>query len=448
MIEKKIIDCIRIESKVMDTVIDMIKPQMFYDIDNRNVYEVMISLYSQEQPIDDITVQRELLRQGRKMQALTEIELYSSAKVENYCKLLIEIWMKKELEKFLKNAIGKVEHSDPFDLLDEFTETIYKIENHLELMETDTTLWQDYEWLMNNIRSKMKGEDYGLATPTLPTLTKATGGILKDYVVIYGQYKQGKTTLAEQIMLDIAFQKKAVGIINLEMSKESLYLKALSLRTGIDYLKLRNPRGMRLTEDELDQFDKKVKKKFEGTKIYVADKLFDIDRILSKMKIWKKKFGIELFIVDYLGLIESNAKYKQRYLEVASYSRMLKNAVKKLDTPIIALSQANDDNKTADSKAPARDADFVISVMKPKEAGIDELKVNDTSFKFDENHFLVTLENSRHGRNKQNFVCGFVNNNFVEIDVTNSLAAGFNSQEMDTRFEKPIKSYYETEEVD
>jgi len=417
MIEKQIIDCIRIEPEVMDTVIDMIKPQMFYNLGNRNVYEAMISLYSQEKPIDDITIQRELLREGRSATALGIIEEYSSARIEIYSKLLIEIWMKKELEKFLNNAIGKVELSDPFDLLDEFTETIYKIENHLELMETETTLWQDYEPLMNNIRSKMKGEDDGLATPTLPTLMKATGGILEDYVVIYGQYKQGKTTLAEQIMLDIALQKKAVGIINLEMSKESLYLKALSMRTGIDYLKLRNPKGMRLTEYELEQFDNKAKRIFEGTKIYVADKLFDIDRILSKMKIWKRKFGIELFIVDYLGLIESNAKYKQRHLEVASYSRMLKNAVKKLDTPIIALSQANDNNKTADSKAPARDADFVISVMKPKEAGIDELKVNHTTFKFEENHFLVTLENSRHGRNKQNFVCAFINNNFVEIDI-------------------------------
>jgi len=418
MIEKKIIDCIRIESEVMDTAIDMIKPQMFYDNDNRNIYEAMISLYSQEKPIDDIAIQRELLREGRKIVALRAIELFSSAKVEYYCKSLIEIWMKKELEKFLKNAIGKVELSDPFDLLDEFTETIYKIENHLELMETDTSLWQDYECLINNIKSKMKGEDYGLATPTLPTITRATGGILKDYVVIYGQYKQGKTTLAEQIMLDIALQKKAVGIINLEMSKESLYLKALSMRTGIDYLKLRNPKGMGLTEDELEQFDKEAKRIFEGTKIYVADKLFDIDRILSKMKIWKRKFGIELFIVDYLGLIESNAKYKQRHLEVASYSRMLKNAVKKLDTPIIALSQANDDNKTADSKAPARDADFVISVCKPNEQGIKEFDTKSGKFQFEESHFLVTLENSRHGKNKQNFVCAFINNNFVEIDVT------------------------------
>ena len=420
MTEKKIIDCIRLEPTVMDTVIDMIKPQMFYELENRNVYEAMISLYSQEKQIDDITIHRELLREGRKTVALGEIELFSSAKVEMYCKLLIENWMKKEIGTVLKNVLGKIEHSDPFDLLEEVTESVYKIENHLESIETDKNLMEEYDPLLNNIKRKMIGEDCGLAIPTFPTLMKATGGILKDYVVIYGQYKQGKTTLAEQIMLDIAFQKKAVGIINLEMSKESYYLKALSMRTGIDYLKLRNPKGMGLTEDELEQFDKRARKKFEGTKIYVADKLFDIDRILSKMKIWKRKFGIELFVVDYLGLIESNAKDKQRYLEVASYSRRLKNAVKKLDTPIIALSQANDDNKTADSKAPARDADFVISVMKPIEAGIKELKIYDTTFKFKKNHFLVTLENSRHGKNKQNFVCGFVNNNFVEIDVANS----------------------------
>jgi len=417
MIEKMIIDCIRIESTVMDTIINMIKPQMFYETENRIIYETIISLYTEGKPIDDFYIQQELIRKGKKDIILKNIDLFSAAMIETYCKTLIEIWMREEIEKTLKNVLGKVEHSDPFDLLEEVNESVYKIENHLESLETDTNLWQDYECLINNIRSKMKGEDYGLATPTFPTLTRATGGILKDYVVIYGPYKQGKTTLAEQIMLDIAFQKKAVGIINLEMSKESLYLKALSMRTGIDYLKLRNPKGMGLTENELEQLDNKARRIFEGTKIYVADKLFDIDRILGKMKIWKRKFGIELFIVDYLGLIESTMWFNQRHLQVATYSRMLKNAVKKLDTPIIALSQANEDNKTAESKAPARDADFVISVCKPIEQGIKEISTKSRKFQFDKNHFLVTLENSRHGKNKQNFVCAFINNNFVEIDI-------------------------------
>jgi hypothetical protein len=68
-----------------------------------------------------------------------------------------------------------------------------------------------------------------------------------------------------------------------------------------------------------------------------------------------------------------------------------------------------------------RDADFIISVKKPLETGIPNIKFGSMIFNFSEDHFLVTIENSRHGRNGFNFVCGFVNNNFVEIDITNSL---------------------------
>ena len=180
MIEKKIIDCIRIESTVMDTVIDMIKPQMFYETENRIIYETIISLYTEGKPIDDFYIQQELIRKGKKDIILKNIDLFSAAMIETYCKTLIENWMREEIEKTLNNVLGKVEHSDPFDLLEEVNESVYKIENHLESLETDTTFWQDYELLINNIRSKMKGEDYGLAIPTFPTLTRATGGILKD----------------------------------------------------------------------------------------------------------------------------------------------------------------------------------------------------------------------------------------------------------------------------
>ena len=45
-----------------------------------------------------------------------------------------------------------------------------------------------------------------------------------------------------------------------------------------------------------------------------------------------------------------------------------------------------------------------------------KLKTNET-YVFKEDDFLITLENSRHGRNHQNFVCGFVDNNFVEKQI-------------------------------
>src|SRR5690606_39001774 len=196
----------------------------------------------------------------------------SDATIEYDCKVLLEYWMKREIIKSSRKVIDMAleEANDSFELLDMLRESVYKIENHLDTIVVDKTMWEEYDELMQEVKDKIKGKgESGLMSSTFPSLNKATGGIMKtDYVVIYGQYKQGKTTLAEQLMLDIAFDSKAVGIFALEMERKSLYYKAISMRTGIDYLKLRNPKGYGLTEDEFNHYDLIARQKFSKTKIY------------------------------------------------------------------------------------------------------------------------------------------------------------------------------------
>ena len=80
----------------------------------------------------------------------------------------------------------------------------------------------------------------------------------------------------------------------------------------------------------------------------------------------------------------------------------------------------NDEGIIAEGKALMRDADFLISVKKPVEIGINSVRLNGETFSLNENHFLITLEHSRHGKNGFNFVATFINNEFVELDLTNS----------------------------
>ena len=54
-----------------------------------------------------------------------------------------------------------------------------------------------------------------------------------------------------------------------------------------------------------------------------------------------------------------------------------------------------------------------------------------------ENHFLITLEHSRHGKNGFNFVAAFVNNKFIELDLTNSQHPS-----------DKTRSYYQNEAID
>jgi replicative DNA helicase len=404
----------------LEVVESILRPKCFTG-NNKIVYEAILALDEQNIPIDTITIYEEIKKQGQPVEAsfiakFITVEPTISL-LDTYSKMLYERWWNKEMNKLANELSAKTKsNTDPFATSSWIQEELIKLEGDLDL--GDKRMVEELPKIFDDIEKKMQGKmQPGLMCDTFPSLNKATGGIMpSDYVVIFGNYKQGKTTVVEQIFLDIAFQYKSVGVFNLEMTRETLYQKALSLRTGIDYLKLRNPKGHELTKKEFDEMKRKAWALFDGTKIYVEDKLFDIDRIITKMKAWKKKFGIELFVIDYLGLIEGGEKTNARYLQIGSYSRRLKNLAKILETPIIVLSQANEENKTAESKNPARDADFVISVCKPVEQGINSIKdKNGQIFNFDENHFLITMENSRHGKNKQNFVCQFQNNNFVEL---------------------------------
>ncbi len=421
---------IQLETKIICTLFayperlfeveQILRPQCFTEI-RKNIYEAMIALSEMELPIDTLTVYNHLKTCEIEIQALelTQLQEQTPAldNLTTHAKLLYEKWLLKELDKLSKTiALEVKKHSDPFDIISKITDNVDLLENNIESIETKMT--DDLPGIFNQIEKRMVGEEEpGLMSDTFPSFNRATGGIMKsDYVVIYGNYKMGKSTLTEQLTLDIAFNYKAVGIFNLEMTKETLYQKALSMRTGIDYLKLRNPKGHGLTRKEFLEMKERAIQLFDGTKIYVEDRVFDIDKIIAKMKSWKKKYNIELFVLDYLGLLEGNRKFTARHLEIANYSRRLKNIAKQIQTPLIVLSQANDDNKTAESKNPARDADFVISVCKPVETGITSIRDrNGQNFNFTDEHFLVTMENSRHGKNKQNFVCQFQNNNFVEV---------------------------------
>ena len=454
-IEIAILGSILIDNHCLDNIIEMIRhPQVFYDDSNRMIYASMVKMYNSGLPVDRVTLYNELKKEGRLEVCggptyLDELPLNasSSANVDYHTKILLEKWLLREM---LTNARETIKHidaglEDPFEIHSTSLNKFESILEKLDISNNDKTLWEDIEETISDIEERYSGKkSSGLMCKTFPTLNKFTGGIREsDYIGILGDYKQGKSFLAQQIALDFAlYDKLPVGIFSLEMDKRSLYHRAYSLRTGIDYSKLRNPKDSTLTPEELQSFRHNAEKTFQDTRIYIADKILDKNRIKAKMKLWKRRYGIKLFVVDYLNLIELNEKKERRDLEIAALSRFFKNSATELQVPIIILSQVNDRGVSAEGKALMRDADFLISVKKPLEAGIPNINTNNGVFNFTEDHFLVTIENSRHGRNGFNFVCGFVNNNFVEIDVANS-----SGSDSTPKFEEPVKSYYETEVI-
>lgn len=397
---------------------NLLSPEMFYNVSNGIVYKTLSDLSKEGIDINlpSITERIENSDALEVLQGLDrEIVGYD---YKDWAYTIIEKFMLRSLIKLSNEIKNKATgNGDPFQILSETAEQIYKIENNQ--VEPDKDLWGGYKEIIEEIEKKYTGEiKEGLQSQSFPSLNNASGGFMStDFVVIYGLEKQGKSTFVDRLLLDFIAQGKKVGIFSLEMDFSSIAHKAISMETGIDYLKLRNPKGAKLTQEEFTDFNAKAVKKFKDKLFLIDDRTSDFNKIVSKIKLWRRRYGVDLFVIDYLGLIETNEQFEARRLYIKHYSRRLKNLCKEIGAPILAVSQANEENKTAESKDPLRDADFAISAYKPFENGGLTITHGSQSYTFKEDDFLITVERSRHGRNKQNFVCGFVNNNFIERDV-------------------------------
>jgi len=420
-IEKTILSEIMQDNRILDEIRQIINIEVFEDNKCRLIYKTFLNLQDLGEPIGLENVYTQLTKTGSLnfiggVIFISELSNFatSTANFLNHCKLLLEKWMLRETAKAAQNIIERVKKEDDiFEILSAWDENIYEIENNIKL-EKDLELWSEHIKYLETLENKFKGKiPEGIKIDSFPTFNTATGGIMSsDYIVIYGEDKQGKTTVTERLLTDVAFQKIPIGLFTLEMDFESTSSKIYSMETNTEYLKLRNPRGADATENDLIEFSQKIQK-FRNTKIFIDDKTFDFDRILGKMRLWKRKYNIGMFAIDYLGLLETVRRFKEKRFEIADFSRRLKQTAKELNTPVIVVCQANQDAKTAESVAPLRDCDFALHCMKPVEKGIKAIE----GFTFNENHFLVTIERSRHGRNKQNFVCGYVGTNFKELKI-------------------------------
>lgn len=112
----------------------------------------------------------------------------------------------------------------------------------------------------------------------------------------------------------------------------------------------------------------------------------------------RKMNGLDLIIVDYLGLIGSQSKHVSRYQEVSEISRQLKRTAKDMTCPVIALCQLSRDSEKMnkrphlsdlrDSGEIENDADQVLLLHNPGFYDPDRSAVEDIE---------VFVAKNRHG---------------------------------------------------
>ena len=423
-LEEAVLGAMMIDKKGVDDVIDILQPDAFYKDGHRHIFEAIVQLFTDTQPIDLLTVSAQLRKNGTLELAggdyyliqLTQ-KISSSAHIEFHSRIILQKYIQRSLIKISSELIEESydETTDVFDLLDRAESRLYEVTqgNIKRSSETAQSLVLQAKKRIEEIASK-EGLS-GIATG-FEKLDKITSGWQpSDLIIIAARPGMGKTAFVLSMARNIAIDfGHPVALFSLEMSSVQLITRLISSETGLSSEKLRTGK---LEKHEWEQLSIKVKN-LEKAPLFIDDtpslSIFDLR---AKSRRLASQHGIKLIVVDYLQLMTaggSNGKGGgNREQEISTISRNLKALAKELSVPVIALSQLSRAVETRgtskrpllsdlrESGAIEQDADIVSFIYRPEYYKIDEWDDDEASPTGGQAEFIIakhrngSLENIR-----------------------------------------------------
>ena len=162
-------------------------------------------------------------------------------------------------------------------------------------------------------------------------------------IVIAGRPSMGKTSFAMNIAKNVAQRNnRPVCYFSLELSREQMSYRLLSMELGIESGRLRTGR---LQQDEWDLLGREIEDLGE-LPIFMCDKgSINVKEMLRKCRKIKKKQGLGelgLVVVDYIQMMDGPNK-ESRDKELSKIVLDLKEMAKALDVPVVLMSQLSRD---------------------------------------------------------------------------------------------------------
>ncbi|HEU5103208.1 MAG TPA: replicative DNA helicase, partial [Roseiflexaceae bacterium] len=187
-----------------------------------------------------------------------------------------------------------------------------------------------------NYLQEHRGEVVGVPSG-FRDLDEITGGLQQsDLIILAARPSVGKTSFVLSLAYNVATRhQRNVGVFSLEMSRDQLVQRLLSMDTRIDTHRLRTGH---LNEHDLQTVMESMGR-LAAVPIYIEDTPgLSIMEVRSKARRLQSQAGVDLIIIDYLQLM-AGKRSDNRVQEVSEISRGLKALARELNVPVIALSQ-------------------------------------------------------------------------------------------------------------
>lgn len=346
-LESSVLSCMILDERCSKDC-NILSKEDFTHPTNINIFEAIKLLVQKNKAVDYLTVYHEL-NKAVTITYLSDLanSMATTANFREYVKELKDLTLKRQLAK-LGQALNDRNKSGK-ELAELAEREIFALSEKLSFGEfvniKDIVLdvYLDIDKRYQNTRLE------GITTG-YQGLDKVTDGLKKkNLIYLAGRPSMGKTALALNIAEKNILVGNSVAIFSLEMGKEELVKRLILSMSYVSAEKLKNKE---LTEEDWARMLKGANALLDK-KLFIEDNAsLTVPEMTSMCRRLKKDNKLELIIIDYLQLINSNGEKKSRREEIDYISKNLKAMAKELDVPVLVISSLSRATEQRQNKRP------------------------------------------------------------------------------------------------
>lgn len=359
--EQAFLGALLVDNSVYDLTGNLIKEHHFYDDAHSLIYKYIANQLGQNKAVDAVTAHNWFKSQG----SLEEIGgagyiafLMNMAAdeivVEDYAKLIVDFWKKRELIKVSQELTLKCLNDDGVDIDEIYsdfeaqTSNIFQATTQNEF-QTAGAICTQY------VKDIRKESLIGISTG-FKSLDETLGDINKGYLWTVGaRPAMGKSAFALSVAENVAKVGKGVFFLSMDMAQDQVATRLLSMSIK-QRLEYRNLSQSRITP-EAQALANEAALSLSLPMIFDHKRGRNVDEILSTIRRAKRYFNdmgaeLGLVIIDHLQKIRPARTRGNDYSESTETIRKLKDGAMQLDTAFMVLCQLNRKVEERENKRP------------------------------------------------------------------------------------------------
>jgi replicative DNA helicase len=385
--ERGVLGALLLENGAWDRVSDLLLETDFYRVEHVAIFGAIRALLSAGQPADVVSVFDGLGAKAEEAGGLAYLNsltqsVPSASSLQRHAAIVREKAILRRLVTVGDEiASGAYQGGAPGVLLDQAQQKLLEIGEGANGTADD---WVEaYQGMVEHtelLERRRTGDIEAWSTGLSDLDEYLEGGLRPGELVIVGaRPSMGKTALGLTIGAHMAADRP-VAFLSMEMSRAEVWDRLTAMLGHVPMSSVKRPaRGAGLEWDRVSDGVERAK----HLRLRVSDRGgLNINHVRSRARAAKRKGGLEVLVVDYIGLMSGLDAKANRNAQLGEVSRGLKTLARELGICVLCLAQLNRKAEERSDQMPQmsdlrdsgeieQDADVILFIKRPIMANPD-----------------------------------------------------------------------------